>query len=691
MTDWFSGAATVRAAVVLIPAAVALLSLVFAFAATGSPDPSTAALRFAFVIETLLTAGGVVGVWMLSAMGWGGLWAPLVRDAAHERWLRFACGVATSLWLAHAVGAAAILAHRPMAWAMLVGGVVLLAVPPRSGALRIPRLSPVTLLSTPAIAVMLVAAASLPGWLWESESYGYDVLEYHLQLPKEWLASGRLGGLEHNVFSFLPGYVEAVYLQIGALAGDLLVGAGILLRAAQLLQAALAVAGALMLGALAAGRAREALGEIQDRHVAGFVVCVVLLVPWVQVVGSLAYNDVAVVFFFAAALMAVRGVRSRPWAAAFLAGWLVGVATGAKLTSVLLLGLPVFAALVHECAAGERVRSVVWAALGGILALGPWLLRNLVDTGNPLFPFGTEVFGLAHWSSEQLARWQDAHGFDGDAAARVRAAGGAILHPQYSTFFGLVAVGVAAGLWKGARLRREVTLFAGLLVLLLAGWATATHLHPRFLLPAIAPGAVLVGLVAARILGPRSDVPAVRLAAMSVALVPMIAASVGNFRVQRGGDPSAFVSPGAFAVRTGQAFAGDPELENVAPLSYHINFELPEGSLVYLLGDARALYLLAPVLYHTAFDRSPLGELMRAHPGDPAAWAEGLAGLGVTHVLVSYAELDRLQRQRLYDPLVTKEVADLILGSFGREVARTGALSALFELRSPSARFEPGR
>jgi hypothetical protein len=51
------------------------------------------------------------------------------------------------------------------------------------------------LAAAPALAVLLLAACCPPGTLWRSEALGFDVLSYHLQLPREWLAGGRLAPL----------------------------------------------------------------------------------------------------------------------------------------------------------------------------------------------------------------------------------------------------------------------------------------------------------------------------------------------------------------------------------------------------------------------------------------------------------------------------------------------------------------
>ncbi|NJL31121.1 MAG: hypothetical protein HC898_05545, partial [Phycisphaerales bacterium] len=63
---------------------------------------------------------------------------------------------------------------------------------------------------------MLIAAICPPGTLWSVEAFGYDTLAYHLQLPKEWIASGSITPLPHNVYSHLPSLVESGYMTTAA-------------------------------------------------------------------------------------------------------------------------------------------------------------------------------------------------------------------------------------------------------------------------------------------------------------------------------------------------------------------------------------------------------------------------------------------------------------------------------------------
>ena len=40
----------------------------------------------------------------------------------------------------------------------------------------------------------------------------------------------------------------------------------------------------------------------------------------------------------------------------------------------------------------------------------PWLAKNVVDTGNPVYPLAYRVFGGRHWDEAQDAKWSAAHG-----------------------------------------------------------------------------------------------------------------------------------------------------------------------------------------------------------------------------------------------------------------------------------------
>ena len=81
-----------------------------------------------------------------------------------------------------------------------------------------------------------------------------------------------------------------------------------------------------------------------------------------------------------------------------------------------------------------------------------------------------------------------------------------------------------------------------------------------------------------------------------------------------------------------------------------INTQLPAGSLVLLVGEATPLYYEArKVKYATTWDTNPLSALLAEHGADDAKVAAALHERGFTHVLVHFAELDRLQRSGFLD------------------------------------------
>ena len=63
----------------------------------------------------------------------------------------------------------------------------------------------------------------------------------------------------------------------------------------------------------------------------------------------------------------------------------------------------------------EAVRTRSWRivpafVLGWAVVMTPWLAKNMIDTGNPVYPLGYRVFGGTHWDAAQEAKWWRVHG-----------------------------------------------------------------------------------------------------------------------------------------------------------------------------------------------------------------------------------------------------------------------------------------
>jgi hypothetical protein len=361
---------------------------------------------------------------------------PLWRGADDPIAIQAAAGLALMLSLSHLLGVLGALGpvggpspRSPSGWRCLCPG----ARPPATpGASRCRRPAPpLAGLDAPGTRRGRAPCRRgfAPGWLWASEFGGYDALSYHLQLPQEWLRGGRIAPVEHNVYSFLPGYVEAAFAHLGAMTlaprpDGLLAGDGWRLIACHALHAGITLVAAWLSGTLARRLAIRAGLRPRGVAMAGLVGAgVALTTPWAVVAGSLAYNEGAVNALLAGALLVCAQPGLSPGRRGVLVGALVGVACGCKPTALFFAGAPAALGLLAGVGPEGRrrlARAIALGALAGGIALAPWLVRNAMHVGNPVFPFASELFGTSHWSAEQAERYAAAHRFDGSAADRLR-------------------------------------------------------------------------------------------------------------------------------------------------------------------------------------------------------------------------------------------------------------------------------
>ncbi|MCB9842687.1 MAG: hypothetical protein H6812_05450 [Phycisphaeraceae bacterium] len=644
--------------------AVALLGLgVGLLASIGDHDPVAG---IAAVIESALGAGLIAMAWVIGAVGLG-VW--IVRGS----WALGACvGVGTMLTLAHLVGLAGAFGGRSgqvVAFAPVAAGVALFVwrwwkYPPAEPVSRTMGVSPVVLVIIPALAVLIVASCLPAGSIWESEARGYDVLSYHLQLVNDWKSLGRVAPVEHNVYSFLPSYMESAFAHLdamiwGGVGGGPGRGVGASATAAQFLHAWLAVLSALVTGRFASALlARCGI----DRQGAGATLAAVMVacVPWVVVTGSLAYNEMGVLVAFGGALLAIVEGEHRAMVRGALIGGLCGVAVSCKLTSAFLCVPSVMIAILVLRPRREWIMLFAGAAIAGAGVISPWLIRNAMHGGNPVFPFATGLFGPAHWTGEQVARWRGAHRPDAGLIGRIGSlfsVGRGLAHPQWS-IFALVMI-AAVVMSVRAHATRAAGGLLGLMMLAMVGaWLAIGHQQSRFLLPLVVPGAAACGIAVCSLRAARWRATAQGVVG-GCALVMSVHTCV-IFASENEGHPDWLLVDGATWLN-GSSIIGTwsalPEADRQRvwsrlPPSAATNLALATdpGAKVYLLGDATPMYFMVPTMYHTTWDASPIGDAIRAGR-DPIG---RLRSLGVTHILINFSELKRLGDLGWYDPAVTQ-------------------------------------
>ncbi|HXT00651.1 MAG TPA: hypothetical protein VN915_08260 [Elusimicrobiota bacterium] len=314
----------------------------------------------------------------------------------------------------------------------------------------------------------------------------YDALVYHLALPQEYLRAGRLYAPPGIVYAHFPQNGEMLF----TLALDM--GSDLLAQMYAWLASALTIGWLLTYGRRITSAAPWAAALVAT-HTA------------VLLLSSTAYVEPLVMLWMTGALLAFEasdeGAQRGPL---LLSALFMGLALGTKYYAGLLAVL-----LVLRLAFRGRLKpAILYAALAGAL-FAPWLIKNWIFVGNPVFPFLYKIFPAtkAGWTSELaagyfqvLTEYGHAHGFLRDLLSLpvlllrnpLRYGGGMDVLGDYGWDLTLWLWGY--GLWAALRGRGPRAL-ALLTALYFAGWF-ATGVVLRFL-TAMAPAMARVGAAGA--------------------------------------------------------------------------------------------------------------------------------------------------------------------------------------------------
>jgi hypothetical protein len=519
---------------------------------------------------------------------------------------------------------------------------------------------------------MLLAAALPPGVLWIEEGLGYDVLEYHLAVPKEFCEAGRMGFLPHNVYSNFPLNSEMLSLLMMVLRGDSIEAA---------FMAVTANVGLAILFIAAAWMAAR-----QFSPTVGLVAGVLAgTTPWIAYLAGIAYVEPGMLAMGMAAMAAgLKVARSETLATrwALTAGLLAGLACGFKYTAVPLIAAPLGILMlarprssVSDAGSSESLESqgsadaeangrhgsrplrpgggprlLALYALGAVLTFSPWLIRNVANTGNPFFPLAYDVFKdrSGSWDAALNERWERAHG-SADAEQTLSSLPARIWSRTAGDFrMGILALPLAI---VGALRRRDRWTLVLLIILALqfGVWLLATHLFARFAVVMLLPLLLLAGRApegtpaSMEVPRPGSSRPLPSEQVRHPDWWPkwMVAALVigtglnlyrlGTLYYDHGG-----VAIGAYGQTRLFVEGHWPDARHWAAIN-----ALGPDSRTLLVGEARTFYARSPVEYATVFNRHPLAEVVRAAQ-DPREVIDWLWRRGTTHVLVNWVEVRRL-------------------------------------------------
>ncbi len=464
----------------------------------------------------------------------------------------------------------------------------------------------------------------------------FDVRAYHFVGPKEFYLQGRITRLPHNVYTSFPFHNEMLVLlgmvlhhdwYWGALAGKCVLFAYAPLTA---------------LGLYAAGRRWFSAG-------AGlFAALIYISTPWIDRLTTIAYVESGLLFYLFASLLAVLIAIERLKTGDFnrrlviLTGLLAGSGMACKYTGVLQVVAPIGAAIVlapwfTPPVARSRVRAAatlgLFFALGVAVTIGPWLLKNVVETRNPVFPLGYSIFGATQWSDELNAKFVSGHTTH-NPRSLFQCLGDVTANNDWSSplWYALAPLALLV------RPRRAMILglwaFTGYLFIT---WFALTHQIDRFWIPMIPALCLLAGIGAEW-----RDDPLWRWGRNVVVALALLF----NFAFIAGADTTDLAGYNAFFGDLNQARENREQLY-IRYLN-ELNAQTPGGIKVLCVGDAEVFEARFPVVYNAVFNESIFERwfAVKSKPGsDPSAWlmnppaeiAAMLHKAGITHIYVNWS------------------------------------------------------
>jgi hypothetical protein len=518
----------------------------------------------------------------------------------------------------------------------------------------------------------------------------YDVLAYHLAVPRVWLREGAIFPMPGNFFSHQPFAVEMNFLVALALGADRLSGVATWLNIIGLV--------GVLGGVFALGRS---LGL--GRGVCGASALFVSATPLIFKVCTDALVDIWVVLGVVTAVHAFHrwlqtGRTGALSVGALALGFLATVKHPATLVwSFPLLGFLLGAPWWRRGGLSNRIGRCALVALVAALPVIPWFVKEWAWTGNPIFPLAHGVLGGEGWSEAQDRLLVAGHGlrsplsggFWVDAARRLETLGpcplslllgACALAWRRGRLAGatLTAVGVSYLVWNllaGSADRFVAPAVAILVPLGLGGlwtvvaWARRRWGRERARWATLAAAAPLAEIALRNWLSASAVSEgdgALMIRALTPALIAMAALLTVPLILRRARlarlTTFAALIPGALLVWTilvselsgadsawnrlawvlgqrtpGEMADGFPHLQAHRFLN---EVEHPQGR-VLLVAEARTFNLEAPAVMGTVFDGQPL----RSYAAGAADLAEVQSRLhadGVSHVLVNFHETFRL-------------------------------------------------
>tara|TARA_R110002111_G_scaffold256979_3_gene324750 strand:- start:84422 stop:86752 length:2331 start_codon:yes stop_codon:yes gene_type:complete len=435
-------------------------------------------------------------------------------------------------------------------------------------------------------------------------STDFDVLEYHFGGPKEYYQQGHIGFLPHNIYTSFPFLTEMLILLGMTLKADWESGA----QAGKLVLMSFSLFTALGVFATA----RRWFGSN-----AGWLAATIFLTtPWTYRMSIIAYTEGGLSFYLMASLLSLiltiqvlrtwsatvnetstaAVSRSALWGYACLTGLLSGSAMACKYPGVLSVVIPLGLTLLgfswwllkeeKQLRISVTLKLAAIFSIGTLLTIGPWLLKNVVETGNPVYPLLYSVFGGVDLNEQLNIKWKGGHSPHTHELADL---GEKLIDVTLkSDWLSPLLFSLAPLAFLRRQHRRLIYwlwIYVGFLFL---SWWVFTHRIDRFWVPLIPVVAILAGI------GATWSSQRIWKIGLSIAI---LLASLFNLGVATSGlsGYNAYLDDLNYARKTALSMTG-PEIMQLNQM------QLGPKQVVLSVGDAELFYAQFPVIYSTVFD-----------------------------------------------------------------------------------------
>lgn len=476
----------------------------------------------------------------------------------------------------------------------------------------------------------------------------FDVLEYHLQAPKEFWQQGAISFLPHNVYANMP-----LGIEMHALAWMSLVGGndgwwwGALIGKVIIGWMAPLTAWLLAASLFEFSRRENATSGERDQAIlialGGAILYLTL--PGIAEVSQFGQIDAALGLYVLATVVVAfhfsfRCNNDHLYTTVILLGLFAGLAFAAKYPGIMFAVLP--AGLVILAAQFWRpvdkkslAKQLALFGVGVLVTAGPWLAKSTLLSGNPVYPLAGNVFGGKTIDAEKIEQWQKAHAIPvikdaqgneiryswSQAVASVQQL--AYKSPIPSSIF--VPMFLLGAFYSP---RRETWWWLVWLAAGLSVWWFMSHRLDRFWLPLLPIAAWLAARSILPLLNTAAGIP------LAVVLTIGVSHSLLFFASPPVNDPRYLVSLNAQR----NDWKGE-EFTRVSKAIGWMNEKLQTTDRVLMVGQAAIFDLAIPCDYSTCFDESKWDDI--AASATPAERLQKFKDYGITHVCIHWGEIER--------------------------------------------------